>query len=83
MLASFVLENVHDKYVAWNIIFYVAIVVYAFGGIVFICFAKAEPQPWAQPKFVIVTEGQTDAESGVAKQKSLKSPARSSMKIIN
>lgn len=73
MMASFVLENVHDKFVAWNIIFYVAVVVYFMGGVVFILFAKAEAQPWAQPKFLIVTEGQPTGESGAASKQ--KSPA--------
>ena len=86
-MASFVLENVTDKFIAWNIIFYVSLVVYFVGGIVFCIFAKvshflfgpffgsklelqiesfeysqAEPQPWAQSTFVVVS----DEESGEA-----------------
>lgn len=43
-MVGIILENVEDKYMAWNLVFYIAIGVYIIGGIVFSIFATAETQ---------------------------------------
>ena len=40
MMAGLVLDKVPNKFIAWNIIFYVSLVVYFIGGVVFCIFAK-------------------------------------------
>lgn len=45
-----------DKFLAWNFIFYNAIFLYCFGGIMFIIFASAELQKWAKPILVSIDE---------------------------
>lgn len=65
------MENVDNKNLAWNYSFYCSIGYNVFGAIIFILFASAEPQPWAESKFVPIEE----YTNGDDEKRSKRSPA--------
>ena len=50
------MENFDNKYIAWNVVFYCTITFLLIALIIFLLFASASPQPWAESKFVTIEE---------------------------
>ena len=62
-MVSFVLTSIDDKLLAWNMVFYIAIISYLIGGIVFCIWADAEEQEWAKSKYILSSEEPIDEEN--------------------
>lgn len=54
IIVGIVVQNINGLREAWNVIFYIAVILYIIGISVFLLFASAEPQEWAVSKFIEV-----------------------------
>ena len=70
IIVGIFVANLPDIRQAWNSIFYLAVVLYAIGIVVFLLFASAEPQPWA-----VSTFKEVDPNAVKSKKQKPKKPA--------
>ena len=70
LIVSVFMNNAASTVLAWNYTFYVTIGYSIFGAIIFILFASAAPQPWAESKFISKDEYTGDSGEKRSKQSS-------------
>lgn len=63
LIVSAFMNNIDSKHLAWNYTFFVTIVYNIIGTVTFILFASAEPQKWAESRFVTRDEYENDKNS--------------------
>lgn len=61
IMVGFILNNVDDKFFAWNIVFYILIATCLVGGTIFLIFASAETQEWTKSKYIKKSDKESPA----------------------